>query len=109
MAIIQTELISDSRPSASFWLVEISAIISSATRSVALDQASTTLLYFSPWVIRPSLYCCSYSSTSLRVSSTMAFLRSGMMMSSLPKEMPALAASRKPRPMIWSAKITVAF
>ena len=24
-------------------------------------QASTTLLYFSPWVIRPSLYCCSYS------------------------------------------------
>ena len=36
-------------------------IISSATRSVHFAQASTTLLYFSPWVIRPSLYCCSYS------------------------------------------------
>ena len=27
--------------------------------SVHFAQASTTLLYFSPWVIRPSLYCCS--------------------------------------------------
>ena len=109
LAIIQIELISFSRPFASSFLVEISAIISSATRSVALSQASTTLLYFSPLVIRPSAYCCSYSSTSLRVVSTISFLRSGMMMSSLPNEMPALAASRKPRPMIWSAKITVAF
>ncbi len=110
LAIIQTELISSSRPEvSSFRLVEISAIISSATRSVALDQASTTLLYFSPLVIRPSAYCCSYSSTRWRVVSTMPFFFSGMMMSSLPKEMPALAASLKPSPMIWSAKITVAF
>jgi hypothetical protein len=43
----------------------ISFIISSATSSVQRDQASTTLLYFSPWVIRPSRYCCSYSFTSV--------------------------------------------
>ena len=77
LAIMKIELISSSRPSASFSAVEISAIISSATRSVALAQASTTLLYFSPLVIRPSAYCCSYSSTSLRVSSTIGFLRCG--------------------------------
>jgi len=33
----------------------------SAMRSVHFDQASTTLLYFSPSVMVPSLYCCSYS------------------------------------------------
>ena len=33
--------------------------------SVHFDQASTTLLYFSPWVIRPSLYCCSNSLASV--------------------------------------------
>ena len=32
-----------------------------------------------------------------------------MTMSSLPNEMPALAASLKPSAMIWSAKMTVAF
>ena len=106
---MKIELISPSRPLASFSAVETSAIISSATRSVALAQASTTLLYFSPLVIRPSAYCCSYSSTSLRVSATIGALRCGMTMSSLPNEMPALAASRKPSAMIWSAKMTVAF
>ena len=41
------------------------------SRSVDFDQASTTLLYFSPWVIRPSLYCCSKSlASSARVLST---------------------------------------
>ena len=44
--------------------VEMPFIISSATRSEQRDQASTTLLYFSPEVIRPSWYCCSYSFTS---------------------------------------------
>ncbi len=39
------------------------AIISSATSSVQRDQTSTTLLYFSPWVIKPSRYCCSNSLT----------------------------------------------
>ncbi|MNJ30814.1 hypothetical protein D3C77_254250 [compost metagenome] len=87
----------------------ISPIISSAIRSVALAQASTTLLYFSPLVIRPSAYCCSYSSTCLRVSSTYSTFLAGMTMSSLPTEMPALAASRKPSCIIWSAKMTVAF
>ena len=85
------------------------AIISSASLSVHFAQASTTLLYFSPWVIRPSLYCCSYSLARLRVSSTMRPFVSGTTMSSLPKEMPALQASRKPSAMILSQKITVSF
>ena len=33
---------------------DITFIISSATLSVVFDQTSTTLLYFSPRVIRPS-------------------------------------------------------
>ena len=60
--------------------------------SVHFDQASTTLLYFSPWVMRPSLYCCSNSLTRSRVFSTVAFLECGTTMSSLPNEMPALNA-----------------
>ena len=59
-----------SRPFASFLIEEISFIISSAIASVHFDQASTTLLYFSPWVMRPSLYCCSNSLASSRVVST---------------------------------------
>ena len=31
-------------------------IIADATLSVHWDQASMTLLYFSPWVISPSVY-----------------------------------------------------
>ena len=84
-------------------------IISSATRSVHLAQASTTLLYFSPWVIRPSLYCCSYSPASVRVSSTSFAFVSGITMSSLPNEMPALQACVKPSCMIRSQKMTVSF
>ncbi len=73
------------------------------------DQASTTLLYFSPWVIRPSMYCCSKSFTCSRVASTIGHLLSGMTMSSLPNEIPALNASRKPSVMIWSQKMTDSF
>ena len=103
------ELISSSRPFSSRFTSFSSAIISSAMRSVDLAQASTTLLYFSPRVIRPSAYCCSNSSASFLVSATIDTFLAGMMMSSLPKEMPALAASRKPRPISWSANTTVAF
>src|SRR6202042_2312020 len=53
--------------------------------SVHFDQASTTLLYFSPWVIRPSLYCCSNSLTRSRVFSTVAFLECGTTMSFIPE------------------------
>jgi len=45
--------------SSSTWVSEIASIMASATLSVHFDQASTTLLYFSPLVIRPSTYCCS--------------------------------------------------
>ena len=84
-------------------------IIASVTLSLHFDQASTTLLYFSPWVIRPSMYCCSKSFTWSRVSSTIGHFDSGMTMSSLPKEMPALNASLKPMVMIWSQKMTDSF
>ena len=85
------------------------SIISLAIWSVHFDQASTTLLYFSSCVMRPSLYCCSNSRTSSVVSATIFALVSGMSMSSLPNEMPALNACRKPSAMIWSQKITVSF
>ena len=88
---------------------EISAIIASATLSVHFDQASTTLLYFSPWVIRPSRYCCSNSFTTARVALTMSHLFLGITMSSLPNEIPALNASVKPRDMIRSQKMTDSF
>ena len=85
------------------------AIISSASLSEHFAQASTTLLYFSPWVIRPSLYCCSYSFASADVSAMNFGFESGTTMSSLPNEMPALNASRKPSAMMRSQKITVSF
>ena len=53
-AIINTELIFI--PSGVLSVAEIPLIISPATLSVHLDQASTTLLYFSPLVIKPSEY-----------------------------------------------------
>ena len=53
-AIINTELILS--PSEVFSVAEIPFIISPATLSVHFDHASTTLLYFSPLVIRPSAY-----------------------------------------------------
>ena len=55
------------------------------------------------------MYCCSNSLTWSRVELTRSHLLSGMTMSSLPNEMPALNASVKPRPMIWSQKITNSF
>ena len=87
------ELIGFSRPVlASRCTEEMRFIISLATSSVHSVQVSTTLLYFSPRVIRPSLYCCSYSRTRSDVFCTMASLVSGITMSSLPNEMPARQA-----------------
>src|SRR6476646_10644728 len=69
---------SASAPLAFFLVEEISFIIALATSSPAFDQASTTLLYFSPWVIRPSLYCCSKSFASVRVWSTIFHFDAGL-------------------------------
>ncbi len=91
-AIMKIELIWASPPFGFFLTAEISAIMSSEIFLVHFDQASTTLLYFSPWVIRPSLYCCSNSLASARVSSTVFHFEAGTTMSSLPNEMPALNA-----------------
>ena len=103
------ELTCASRPPSIFLTAEISFIIASAISSVHFDQASTTLLYFSPWVIRPSLYCCSNSFARSRVLSMIFHLVPGTTMSSLPNEMPALNALWKPSAMMRSQKITVSF
>ena len=55
-AIIKTEFVSILSFGIIFVADEISFIISLATKSVHLDQTSTTLLYFSPLVINPSEY-----------------------------------------------------
>ena len=55
-AIIKTEFVSILSFGITFVADEISFIISLATKSVHLDQTSTTLLYFSPLVIKPSAY-----------------------------------------------------
>src|SRR3569833_238237 len=96
------ELICASRPLGSFLDDEISFIIASSMVSVHFDQASTTLLYFSPCVMRPSLYCCSNSFASSRVFSTVVHFERGPTMSSLPKVMPALTALGMPRPRMRS-------
>ena len=57
--IMKIEFTGLSRPFSSFCTEEMRFIISPASRSEHFAQASTTLLYFSPWVIRPSWYCCS--------------------------------------------------
>ena len=53
------------------------SIIFWATTSVHCDQTSTTLLYFSPLVMRPSVYCCSYSFTLACASADQLPLGSG--------------------------------
>ena len=77
--------------------------------SVHLDQISTTLLYFSPLVIRPSEYCFSYSSICFLVLLIKPSFVFGIIKSSFPKEIPALKACLKPRVFILSQKITVSF
>ena len=104
LAIIQTGLIGSP-----FFGVRMAFIISSATFSVQFDQTSTTLLYFSPWVMRPSRYCCSYSFTFSCASWISFSFAGGMMRSSLPKEMPALQACWKPIVISRSQKMTVSF
>ena len=74
-----------------------------------LDQTSTTLLYFSPLVINPSEYCFSYSSICFLVWLIKFTFVSGIIKSSLPKEIPALKACLNPRVFILSQKITVSF
>ena len=64
------------------------SIIERATMSVARDQMSTTLLYFSPWVTRPEAYWDSISPTSACASSMIVPLSSGMTKSSTPMDEP---------------------
>ena len=106
-AIINTEFIL--RPSFVISVADILFIISAATLSVHLDQASTTLLYFSPLVINPSEYCVSYSEINFFVSSINCCLFSGITKSSFPNEIPALKACLKPKSFNLSQNITVDF
>jgi hypothetical protein len=77
--------------------------------SVHFDQTSTTLLYFSPLVIRPSEYCFSYSSICFFVLLIKFSLVFGINKSSFPNEIPALNACLNPSVLILSQKITVSF
>ena len=77
--------------------------------SVHLDQISTTLLYFSPLVIKPSEYCFSYSSICFFVLLIKFSLVLGIIKSSFPKDIPALKACLNPSVLILSQKITVSF
>ena len=72
----------------------ISAIISEAIVSVDWAQMSTTLLYFSPSVIRPLLYWSSILFTSRSAFSMISALREGMVMSFMEMEMPDRVAYR---------------
>ena len=90
-------------------MAEISFIISPATLSVHLDQASTTLLYFSPLVIRPSEYWFSYSPINFLVSLINWPLLAGIIKSSLPNDIPALNACLNPKSLSLSQYITVFF
>ena len=63
-------------------LPEIPTIMDLATRSFARDQISITLLYFSPWVIRPSVYCRPISATCFSAFFKMVPLLSGYLVSS---------------------------
>ena len=77
--------------------------------SVHFDQISTTLLYFSPLVIKPSEYCFSYSSICFFVLLIKFTFVLGIIKSSFPKDIPALKACLNPSVLILSQKITVSF
>ena len=77
--------------------------------SVHFDQISTTLLYFSPLVIKPSEYCFSYSSICFFVLLIKFSFVLGIIKSSFPKDIPALKACLNPSVLILSQKITVSF
>ena len=77
--------------------------------SVHFDQISTTLLYFSPLVIKPPEYCFSYSSICFLVLLIKFSFVLGIIRSSLPKDIPALKACLNPSVFILSQNITVSF
>ena len=103
-AIIYTELIGWSSDG-----FDITSSILSATLLVHSDHASTTLLYFSPWVINPSWYWFSYSWTFNWVALRRLSFSDGIIRSSFPNDIPAIAAYLKPICIMWSANKTVSF
>ena len=70
----------------------ISSIISEATVSVQCAQMSTTLLYFSPSVMRPLLYWSSMRLTSFSALSTISAFLEGILMSFMEMEIPESVA-----------------
>ena len=108
-AIMNIELVVIEPSSLLILDAEIFFIISLAILSVHLDHWSTTLLYFSPLVIKPSEYWVSYSSTIFLASDIIFSFDSGITKSSFPNEIPALNALRKPIVINLSQKTTVSF
>ena len=91
MYIELNESCSASLPSRSMtFSFERLAIMALDTSSLALDQRSITLLYFSPWVTRPEAYCDSISFTSSVAASMMRAFSSGMTKSFTPIETPEM-------------------
>ena len=72
--------------------VEISFIMSLAIASATCAQMSTTLLYRSPCVTRPEVYCASISFTSRSDFSMITCFSAGTSMSSAAKLMPPRVA-----------------
>ncbi len=85
------------------------SIISLAIWSVHFDQASTTLLYFSSWVMRPSLYCCSNSAHHFRRLADDAGLGVGDQHVVLAERDAGLERMVEASDMMRSQKITVSF
>jgi hypothetical protein len=64
-------------------------IIDLDTRSLARDQISITLLYFSPWVTRPAAYWSSISFTSASALSMSLAFSAGISKSFTPIDEPS--------------------
>ncbi len=86
----------------------MASIISLATSSVALAQMSTTLLYFSPWVMRPSVYCRPISVTCSSARFRISHFFSGMIMASIEMESPPRVEYLYPISFRRSDRMTVA-
>src|SRR5690606_41223921 len=88
--------------------VDRPSIIDLETRSLARDQMSMTLLYFSPWVTRPEAYCCSISTTSASARPLLSALAFGISKSLTPIDEPERVEYSKPVYITWSANTPVA-
>src|SRR5690606_36967669 len=107
-AYINTELKEDCCSSLPSRLItvslEIPSIIDLATKSLAREQISITLLYFSPCVPKPEAYWVSISFTSGSGRAKISGLASGIGKSFTPMDEPDLVEKLLPMYIRWLAK-----